>query len=1131
MFFVSKAKTILFTLVLCTFVKYGQVYAQYGSLAFRHLTTKSGLPHEYLFYSVIQDSRGFMWFGSENGLHRYDGYEFTNYYHDPDDAASINGNAVFYLMEDFDKNLWIATNKGVNIYDWKSNSFKKISFLLSEDSLQNPNNYYSTYLLQAQNGNIYLSTNNFLYQYDTKRKVFAPFTVMQNFPEANGFVAIRTMGEDINGNIWLSTQESGLYFLDLESKKIVEFSEKGEHPFKILSNNTFSVFIDASHEVWVASDKGLNRIDINYNKNTTYAHDPKNPASLSYNFVNYIYEDDLKNLWISTDGGGLNLFDRKSNGFTHYQHNQDDETSLLGDKTNLIYKNRQDLLWVAAIGRGLNYTNLKNAGSFKTHTSLSSAGNVLSNNAVTSIIEGGSGDLWIGTDGGGLVHYNTINDRFEQYKNRKNDPNTLPSNSVTSLYMDNNGELWVGTFHGGLSKFNKSNKTFTNYLSGSGHPELLSGYSIFAIYEDKSGNILAGGHNSGINILDRKTNTIKHIYNNPDNNNSLSSNYILTFYTDFQNMIWIGTYHGLSRWDPKTNMFINYYQNDFDKNSLSHNWVYSITEDSKNNLWIGTASGLNLFNRETQKFESFSRKDGFVNDVINGIIEDKKGNLWMSTNGGLVIFNPENKEVKNFDISNGLPGNEFMKCAYYKGKNDVLYFGNTKGLVYFSPEDIKTNTFVPPVHITDFNIQNNPVPIGKDGSPLQKHIIETEEIVLKYDQTYITFKYAALNYESPEKNQYAYMLEGFDKDWHYVGNERKATYTSLKAGEYTFRVKGSNNDGIWNEEGASVRIVVLPPWWKTWWFKAMSFLFIISCLFVVYYLRISSLRRQKLVLENRVFKRTEELNKTNTALEIQSENLKMTNELLIEKQKLIEAQKGELLHSNEQLSLLNATKDKLFSVLGHDLKSPFNHILGFGELLMKNIEDYPLDKIKRNVKYMIDGTHMAYDLLENLLNWSLSQRGALKVCATQVNIKQMLEDTLRVLKQQAKTKHITINTEIKGNKEVVHVDDVLLGTVIRNIVSNSIKFSNKNSQIQINALIEGDVAKFTISDQGVGIPDEVKENLFKVSNVASTAGTGGEKGTGLGLLVCAEFVQLLKGKIWVESKLNAGTTFFIEVPV
>jgi len=1118
-------------------ISFNCLYAQYKALNFSHITTESGLPQEYLFYSIIQDSRGFMWFCSENGLHRYDGYEFTNFYHNPDDSASISGNALFHIMEDVNKNLWIATNEGVNMYDWSNNSFKHIPFTEAEGPLKNGNNNYSTFLLQGKNKSIYLSTNSYLYQYDTIKRVFVTLSKMLDFPEANGLVAIRTMAEDKDGNLWLTTQEKGLYFLDLKNKKIISFSEGANPPNKILSNNILSILIDSNQEVWVGSDKGLNRINIANNENITYVHDPKNPGGLSHNFANYIYEDDLNNVWISTDGGGLNLYDRKTNNFIHFNHNKEDGTSLLGDKTNLIYENRQGLLWVASVGRGINLTNLKKSGSFKTYASLSDAASNLSNIAVTSIIEDDQGGLWIGTDGEGLHCFNFKENKFTHYKSNKNDPNSLPSNSIISLYVDRNKELWVGTYQGGLSKFNKSGKNFTNYISTPGNSNSIVGFSVFAIGEDKNGNIISGGHNSGINILDKKTNTISQIFNDPDNSNSLSSNYIISFYTDKQGVIWIGTYYGLNRWDQETNTFTNYFHNDNDKSSLSHDWVYSITEDSKNNLWIGTAAGLNLFNRDTKKFESFSKKDIFVNDEINGIIEDKRGNLWMSTNGGLMIFNPVTKEVKNYDVSDGLPGNDFMKCAYCKGKNGELYFGNTKGLVYFLPEEIKTNIIVPPVYITDFYIYNNQVPVGKRDSPLKKQIIETKEIILKHDQTFITLKYASLNYESPEKNQYAYILEGFDKDWHYVGNERKATYSSLDAGEYIFRVKGSNNDGIWNEEGASVKIIVLPPWWKTWWFELFLIIFAITCITGLYYFRINSLRRQKKVLELKVLSRTEELNKINITLGkqseellIYSENLKKTNDLLIEKQKLIEAQKEELLLSNEKLLTLNATKDKLFSVLGHDLKTPFNALIGFGELLIENIDAFSPEKIKEILVLMNEGVLVAYDLLENLLNWARAQRGAIEVYATRVNLTHFLEDTLKISQQQAQAKNISLEVEVKGNEEFIFVDRVILGTILRNIVSNSIKFSNLNSKIQIRIILKDHLIEFCVKDHGVGISDEIKERLFKVNNVVSKRGTSGEKGTGLGLLVCAEFINLLKGRIWVESELNIGTTFYFEIP-
>lgn len=1146
------------------------VYSHYERLSFNHITEKDGIPFKNNYYAIIQDSKGFMWFGSEEGLHRYDGYKFTNYYYDPDNIKSLCGQTVWGLQEDDQKKIWIAANRGTDVYEWKTDSFHHIPFAVGDDTTKSVYNINSTDVIQSRNMNIYVSTLNELYQYDKKRRILRPFSSMQGFPEMKNIEEITEIFEDSKEVIWLCTEDSGLYAVDVKRRKINHYRNDCLPPFKILQNEVLSITEDAYGDIWLATAQGLNRINATREKVTTYQYSPGNSSGLSHRFTSYVYNDNKNNLWVCTDVGGLNLYNRESDTFRHFMHDKDDENTILGNKTTIVFINNQDILWIPSIHFGMNYADLKSANMFHTYSNRPSDRNTLAYNVVSAIAEDEKGNLWIGTDGGGLDFYNRSTKKFTHYVHSPDDKRSLPSNSVLELYFDSDKQLWVGTFRGGLSKFIKANNSFINYLPDESNPYGIRGISVNTIVEDQHGNLLIGGQNSGLNVFNRKNGSFDHIMNIPGDSNSIATNFINSILIDSKGRIWIGTFNGLSNWNQETNRFVNYYNNELDSNSLSSNWVNCLFEDKKQNLWIGTQAGLNQFDRETGVFTVFSKKDGFASNIITGIAEDPVGNLWISTTGGLVKFDPETRKVTNFNTWNGLPGNEFVNCSCLKSRHGELLYGSTNGLVRFFPENVKINTVVPPVYITEFFIHNKRVPIDMKGLPLDKPIIEKDTIILKYRQNFITFQYIALNYIHAEKNQFAYMLKGFDKEWHFVDNERKATYTNLNPGEYTFIVKGSNNDGVWNEKGTSVLIRVLPPWYGTWWFISLSVILFFAILMMVYYMRLSFYRRQRDMLTRLVKEKTKSLQETTNYLEesneeikiqkevllSQKETLEQTNAILIQQKQQIEDQNLELDNHRNKLEHLveertrelemalkkaeesDQLKSSFILNLSHEIRTPLNAILGFTNLILE--EQFEENEKKLYNQILNSSTTCLLKLINDVLDISRIDTGELTLENIPVNINELLERSLKEL-EEANANSQNKNIEFKltfpvgySNHEplIILNDFSRLYQIVTNLTDNALKYCEKG-MIEIGfELMDagGKNLRIFIKDSGIGISEEHQKVIFesfrKIENDTSKL----YRGVGLGLTIASRLAILMGGRLDVSSKVGEGSTFSLIIP-
>jgi signal transduction histidine kinase/ligand-binding sensor domain-containing protein len=1113
----SRFFTITAILKILTISLY--TYAQTWNLKFEHLTTKDGLSQSSI-TCIIQDRKGFIWFGTQDGLNEYDGYNFTIYRHDPLDTSTISGNSVTAILEDRNGNLWIGSEGGLDLFKISENIFIHYKHEESDNNSLSNNNVIS--IIEDYDGNLWIGTNGGgLNHFEKNTESFTHYKHDEGNLKSISSNDVYTVFEDSKKNLWVGSWHGDLDLYDREQQTFRHYFYRN----KKLSNNIIrDILEDRDGKLWICTHgDGLYKMVYSGNDKYEfdhYCHDVKDINSLSGDAVYTILEDSQGRLWIGTENEGLNIFNKEDNRFIHYRSDVLNENSLSHNSIWSFLEDKTGNVWIGTFAGGINMVP-RYGGYFSHYKNNPGVNNSLSNNAVTSFCEDSRHNFWIGTDGGGLNLFNREKGTFICYDSRNSN---LSSNSVLSVFEDSEGKLWVGTWGGGLNLFAPRTSSFTHYTKENTN---LSSDNIFTIFEDKRGVLWFGAFWGGISCFDRSRNTF--INYTPDNSD-LSDNRIRVIAGDSYGMLWVGGDLGLNMFNPETGKFIIYKHEENDVYSLCEGWVLSILEANDSTLWIGTSGGLNKFNRGKQNFMHYQVKDGLPNNTIKGIREDEKGNLWLSTNKGLSKFNPETGRFKNYDVSDGLQDNEFYQCSHYKSRQGEIFFGGVNGFNSFNPIDIIDNPYIPPVIITDFLIFNKPVSVGKD-SPLQTLISEAQSIKMSYRHSVFSFEFAALNYISSRKNQYAYKLDGFDQDWNYIDTKHTANYTNIDPGEYTFRVKGSNNDGIWNEEGTSIQIIITPPFWGTWWFKSGIIIFAVFLISLIFYVKVSQIRRRNLTLERLVKERTKEIDEKNKILIQQAEDLNKSNKILEERRQLIEEQADELKAQRDLLSEVNSVKDKLFSIIAHDLKNPFNTLKGFVDLIQTRYDDYTEQERKNMISIIDKSTDLVYNLLNNLLNWSRSQRGVIHFVPEIVNIVDLVNENIELFEKQAENKNIKIESRISAKDISLMIDKEMIHIVIRNILANAIKYTRVNGKIELNCTRENNNVIILVKDNGIGISMENKEKLFRNDIHFSTGGTNNETGTGIGLILCKELIEKHQGKIWIESELDQGTTIFVCLPV
>ncbi len=1042
---------------------------------FDHLTVNEGLSNNLIF-DITQDSLGFIWAATQDGLNRYDGYKFKVFYGSDLDSV-VSESWVSCVKTDKIGNIWYGTRTSgigrINYITGEAINFKsELNKAFGMDALNIQNLFITT------DDKILIATwGAGLIIFD---QIDSTFKQYKKSPNSSGSVSenrIYSVFEDSKGNLWIGANRTGLDKMDILSGEVTNFKLIGKNQSE--KDNSFVLCIEEDHlgNIWAGTySGGLFKIE---NGNS----DPINYDSrygIKGNSVSKVLSDSQKNLWVCTNGEGVFRLDEDHDQFINYRHYQINSSSLNSDRIWTVMEDRNGLIWFGTLSNGINiYDPSKNI--FKVITHIQNNPNSLIDSYVKSLIIDSDENIWAGTPKGATRI--SGKDNFLHLS----ESSGLSTNDIRIIYEAENGDIWFGTWGGGISIYNPRKATFRYLLhDGNNSNSLADNYSRALLEVDGKFFI---GTEKGLNGFDPKTGIFD--FFDPAANDSLPniSSQITKLFVDSKNNFWVGTNGGLLLFDTEKERFKRIPMEESGE-LFQRNRIREIFEDSKGNIWIGTlGEGFAKYNSLKNSFKFYSQEDGLSNNTIYEILEDKDGFFWLSTNAGLNRFDTQNENFRIYRTYDGLPNDEFNGGAAAIDSNGKLYFGGVEGLTYFNPDKFVFNTNIPPIEITRITVNGNDY--KKNG--FYNGITEMD---LPHDKNFINITYTALDYSNPTLNKYKYILRGLNQDWVKSDIGNTAVFTNLKAGEYEFHVIGANRFGVWNNEGKKLSILISPPWWDTIYARILYAAVLLSIIYLGYFIRVRQIKKRQVLLEKLVNNRTQELQESKSLLE----------------------------------SALT-TKDKLFSIIAHDLKNPFTPLLGYSEMMAENISSFTKEEIEKSARYIYDASKSFYSLLENLLVWSKLQLNTFEYNADNVNLRKILDEVFQLYSISAAAKSIKLVNNIE-EKTTVFGDKNMILVIFRNIVSNSIKFTNSNGMIRASVYKNSDKLEIIVEDNGVGMNKKTVAKLMNESEILeSTIGTSDERGTGLGIMLVREFIKINKGKLNIQSEPGKGTKVSVTLPL
>lgn len=1079
----------IYSIFLCLFSFTNCLFSQgkFDSYQFRSIqetTSKRAIS------TIIQDHKGFIWIGTNGaGLYRYDGVNYFGYKYDKK-PGSVNSNFIYTTFIDSKNNLWIGTDEGLCLYNRDLDNFTKINI---EDVITKGYSEPITVktIIEDHNGDLYLGAYGFgIFKLNTKTLKVS--LVQSKVLDKPNFL-IKSSVKNKQGIIYLGTSY-GLLEIDLNGKVKQVYKDKFKR--EPLLDDIENLVIDKFGYIWLGTtENGLIKIK---------------PETDNYQFERYtvtknkilsILQSSLGYIVCGTENDGLLVVNYKGQILKKYLHSKYNSFSLKSNSVWSLYEDKEKRLWLGYFNKGLGVFDKPN-NKFNSLESLVNNENSLQTSYVTSIVKDKKGNLLISNEGGGLDIYSLANKSYIHVnKTNQNYYSGLDAVDIQTIFIDSKQNIWIGSWDRGIYFLKNGTSRFINYNTA--NTTGLKSNRIFSFSEDSKGRIWIGTFIKGLHYFDNKTGTFIHCDTKPFTDHDLNNSFIRKVFVDSDNVLWVGTILGLYQVNLKeeTSFKVTKMRDAMFSSISKHNSIQSILsiyESNDKTVWIGTdGQGLFSFNKKNQKFSNYDDFPGFKEKSVRAIISDNSGSLWISGGLGLTKLDFKSKKSTNFNKDDGLIDNDFNNNAVFKDGNGELYFGGYEGVNYFNPSEIKKTEKAPRLYFSDFKLFNRSVKPNEDASPLTKVISQTKEITLNYTQSVFTIEYVGINYNYSKKNQYAYYLEGFEKDWNYAGNNRTATYTNLAPGDYTFKVKAANADGTWGSEQLELKIKILPPWWKTIWA----------------YLIYSSILIFLIVYLNKIYQN----------------RFKAKQAVLFEKEKTI------------QLEKLNNKKLQFFTNISHEFRTPLTLIINPLEDILKSKKISP--EIYNKLKIVHKSSDRLSRLINELMDFNKLEFNKISLQAKKIEVIAFTEAVIGYFYEEAAARKIAVNFESSLEYLEDWLDPKMLEKILFNIISNAFKFTPDNGTITISIettdsdhdlVIYGEkVPSFsiTITDTGSGIRkkdlNKIFDRFYQVNNV-NKAYYGS---TGIGLEVVKEFIELHKGKIEVESELGEGTKFKVLFPL
>lgn len=1068
----------LFILFLYIIIKSDYVKAQeFESVNFTAISVRNGLSSNTV-YDILKDKYGYVWYATEDGLNRFDGKDFTIYRYNHNDTTSLQSNVINCLYEDKNGVLWIGTNGGsLSKYIREKDCFYTYKPNVGKNGLNSSiKDIAEDYL-----GNIWVASYSGLNILNTKTNIISR---LNDPSERNGIstATIICVFEDSQKRMWVGT-DKGLFLYNRKGNSFDRFIHIPNDKNSLVSNTIRDINEDDKGNIWLGTNNGISElISTKTKKFKNY------PEIISENTIVYTIKRDGNNLWIGSEDG-LFILDFNSKDFVHYKSNPRQKLSLSRNSIRAIYIDKQGIYWLGTYQGGVNKFD-KNLSLFSSKEYFPFDPFGLKGSVVTSFAEDDNQHIYVGTDKGGVSLYDKSAELFYSVPITSKNINL----SVLCLLKSTNKKLWIGTFRDGLFVTDLQNKQTKQYKTKQNTDGTsVNNNEIFCLTEDKSGKIWIGTNGSGICIYDPKINKFSYLNKSSEKLKLPLNGYIRSIVEDKNGKIWIGSYGtGLAMFDPVKKTFKVY---DRSNSNIPDNSINNLLVDSKNRIWLGTVGGgLCFLNQSNSKFTIFSEKDGLLNSEVYKVLEDNEGNIWLSTNKGISRLEVNKKRIKNYTAYNGVLNNNFVRGAGIRLKDGTLFFGNLEGFNFFNSNSLKSNKNIPPVILTDLKVSNKSISPA-DGKIIKDHISIAKEIILDYNQDF-SISYTALNYTTPQQNHYSYQLEGYDKEWNMVGTNKTASYTNISPGKYIFKIKASNNDGIWNEDGTTINITVRPPFWLT----IYAYIFYLVVILLFLYL----LRRRGIQKIESKFKREQEI---------------------LRAKQLFEQERREVERQHD----LDRMKLKFLTNLSHEFRTPISLIMAPVDKILEQEGNHfevkeQASMIKRNTKRLLN-------LVNQLLDFRKMEEQELQLKTETQDLISFIEFTVDSFKELSQKEKIDFEFSSQTSSYITKFDADKIERILFNLLSNAFKFSNEGGKVSLNVVIEKEnEVIIKVSDKGIGIPKELHNliftRFFQNNNNVSIL----NQGSGIGLSITKEFVQMHGGEIKVESELDKGTTFIIHFP-